>query len=83
LFRRYDVDIPNDPTCGGDYDLAKTLHVIVAGSPERVRAHYDELASSELVDYAIMSFAFGDLTHDQAARSLDLFAEHVMASRLV
>lgn len=78
LFRRFGVAIPNDPTVGGDYDVAKQLNVVVAGSPERVRAHYDELASSPLVDYAIACFAFGDLAHEHTLRSLDLFAEHVM-----
>lgn len=82
LFRLFDAPIPNDPTVGGDYDLAKEFNVVVAGSPERVRAHYDELVSSPLVTYVIGSFAFGNLSHEHALRSLDLFSEHVVADQL-
>lgn len=80
LFRRYDLPIPNDPTVGGDYDLAKELNVVVVGTPQMIRDHYDEVAASELVDYVIGSFAFGNLCHDDALRSLELFSEHIVAS---
>lgn len=82
LFRQFDEPIPNDPTVGGDYELAKEFNVIVVGSPERVRAHYDELVSSPLVTYVIGSFAFGDLSHEHALRSLDLFSEHIVSDQL-
>lgn len=77
LFRRFDTPIPNDPTVGGDYDLAKQFHAVVAGSPERVRAHVDELVADPLVEYVIGAFSFGDLSHDETLRSLELFAEHI------
>jgi alkanesulfonate monooxygenase SsuD/methylene tetrahydromethanopterin reductase-like flavin-dependent oxidoreductase (luciferase family) len=79
LFRRYGLLPPNDPTVGGDYDKAKEVKAVVVGSPERIRAHVDELTSAGLVDYVIGCFAFGDLSHDEALRSLELFAEHVVA----
>jgi alkanesulfonate monooxygenase SsuD/methylene tetrahydromethanopterin reductase-like flavin-dependent oxidoreductase (luciferase family) len=79
LFRRYGLAPPNDPTVGGDYDRAKELSAIVAGSPGTVRGHVDELAGDGLVDYVIGGFAFGDLSHAEALRSIELFAEHVVA----
>lgn len=82
LFREFDLVPPNDPTVGGDYERAKELDIIVVGSPERVRAHYDELVSSPLVTYVIGSFAFGDLCHEHAVRSLDLFSEHIVADQI-
>lgn len=79
LFRRYDVDIPNDPTVGGDYDAARSVDAIVVGEPRQIRDHIDELGADGLVDYVIGGFAFGDVSHDEALRSLELFAEAVVA----
>ncbi len=79
LFRRYDVAIPNDPTIGGDYEMAKKVQAVVVGSPSQIRDHVEELCSAGLVDYVVGGFAFGDLTHDEALRSVELFSEHVVA----
>ncbi len=79
LFRRFDVAIPNDPTIGGDYEMAKQVQAIVVGSPSRVREHVEELCATGQVEYVVGGFAFGDLSHDEALRSLELFAEHVVA----
>ncbi|MGH1490019.1 MAG: LLM class flavin-dependent oxidoreductase [Acidimicrobiales bacterium] len=78
LFRKYGVTIPNDPTIGGDYEMAKQVQAIVVGSPERVRGHVEELCADGLVEYVVGGFAFGDLSHDEALRSIDLFSEHVV-----
>lgn len=80
LFRRFGVPIPNDPTVGGDYDRAKELEVAVVGSPERVRGHVEGLAADDGVDYVIGAFAFGDLSADEALRSVELFGEHVIGA---
>lgn len=80
LFRRFGCLIPNDPSVGGDYDRAAELQVIVTGSPERIRGHIDELCTGGQVDYVVGSFAFGDLTHDEALRSIDLFGEHIIGA---
>ena len=79
LFREFDCEIPNDPTVGGDYEVAKQFNVVVVGSPERIRAHIDELCDEGLVEYVIGCFAFGNLSHDEVVRSQELFAEHVVA----
>ena len=78
LFRRFGMAPPNDPTIGGDYEKAKEVQAIVVGSPERIRGHVEELTAAGLVDYVIGGFAFGDLSHDEVMRSIDLFAEHVV-----
>lgn len=78
LFHKYDVPIPNDPTIGGDYEMAKQVQAIVVGSPQRIRDHIDQLCAETAVDYIVGAFAFGDLSHDEALRSIDLFAEHVV-----
>ncbi|MEL6982458.1 MAG: LLM class flavin-dependent oxidoreductase, partial [Actinomycetota bacterium] len=79
LFTRYEMVPPNDPTVGGDFDRARAAQVIVVGSPDTVRAHVEELTEAGLVDYVIGGFAFGDLSHDEAMRSLELFGQHVVA----
>lgn len=78
LFRRFDCPIPNDPTVGGDYDRACELQVVVTGSPERIQGHVEDLTATGHVDYVVGSFAFGDLSHDEALRSIELFGEHVI-----
>ena len=79
LFNKYGMSPPNDPTVGGDYDKAKAFQAVVVGSPQTVRAHVDELTAGGVVEYVIGQFAFGDLTHDEARRSMELFGEHVVA----
>jgi alkanesulfonate monooxygenase SsuD/methylene tetrahydromethanopterin reductase-like flavin-dependent oxidoreductase (luciferase family) len=51
---------------------------MIAGSPRTVlnelQAQFDESGAN----YAACRFAFGDITFDEARRSIELFAEHVM-----
>ena len=79
LFRKYNAPNPNDPTIGGDYERAKEIEAVVVGSPERIRAHVDELVADGRIDYVLGAFSFGDISHDEAVRSIELFAEHVVA----
>jgi len=79
LFRRYEMTPPNDPTIGGDYDRAKAVQAVVAGSPDTIRSHVEELIEAGLVTYVVGCFAFGDLSHDEAMQSLELFGEHIVA----
>jgi alkanesulfonate monooxygenase SsuD/methylene tetrahydromethanopterin reductase-like flavin-dependent oxidoreductase (luciferase family) len=79
LFDLYGIEPPSDPSVGGDYEKAKEVQAVVVGSPATVRGHVEELAEAGLVEYVIGGFAFGDMTHDEALRSLELFAEHVVA----
>ena len=49
----------------------------MAGSPDSVRAYMDEYVKTG-ANYFVASFQWGDLTHDQTMRSLDLFVNEVM-----
>ncbi|MEL7155556.1 MAG: LLM class flavin-dependent oxidoreductase [Actinomycetota bacterium] len=79
LFRRYELPVPNDPTLGGDFDRAVAVQAVVAGSPSMVRDHVDAFAEHSGTDYFVGGFAWGDLSADEVDRSLDLFAEHIVA----
>ena len=49
----------------------------VAGSPETIRNYMDEYVSTG-ANYFVAAFQWGDLTHEQAMRSIELFTNEVM-----
>jgi alkanesulfonate monooxygenase SsuD/methylene tetrahydromethanopterin reductase-like flavin-dependent oxidoreductase (luciferase family) len=51
--------------------------VALAGSPRAVREYMDEYLATG-ANYFVCSFQWGDLTHEQAMRSIELFAAEVM-----
>jgi len=51
--------------------------VALAGSPAAVREYMDEYLTTG-ANYFVCSFQWGDLTHEQAMRSIELFATEVM-----
>jgi alkanesulfonate monooxygenase SsuD/methylene tetrahydromethanopterin reductase-like flavin-dependent oxidoreductase (luciferase family) len=67
---RFDVHkkAPNPNRLGG---------VALAGSPAAVREYMDEYVASG-ANYFVCSFQWGDLTHEHAMRSIELFASEVM-----
>jgi len=72
-------DMPLDPSVGGDFDRAIDVGAAVVGSPERVASEVDAYAAVSGTDHLVVSFAWGDLDHQESLRSMDLFTEHVMA----
>ncbi len=50
---------------------------VIAGSPASVREYMDEYVATG-ANYFVCSFQWGDLTHDQAMQSLELFVEEIM-----
>jgi len=50
----------------------------IVGSPATVRAEVERQLAETGMTYFMCRFAFGDLTYEQSARSLTLFAEQVM-----
>jgi alkanesulfonate monooxygenase SsuD/methylene tetrahydromethanopterin reductase-like flavin-dependent oxidoreductase (luciferase family) len=50
---------------------------VIAGSPASLREYLDEYVETG-ANYFICSFQWGDLTHEQAMRSIELFATEVM-----
>lgn len=51
--------------------------VALAGAPRAVREYMDEYLATG-ANYFVCSFQWGDLSHDQAMRSIELFATEVM-----
>ena len=49
----------------------------VAGSPETIRKYMDEYVATG-ANYFVGAFQWGDLSHEQAMRSIDLFTNKVM-----
>ena len=51
---------------------------MIAGSPQSVADQLQAQVDESGVNYIACRFAFGDITFDEARRSIELFAEHVM-----
>jgi alkanesulfonate monooxygenase SsuD/methylene tetrahydromethanopterin reductase-like flavin-dependent oxidoreductase (luciferase family) len=51
---------------------------MIAGSPASVRDHLQEQVDESGVNYVACRFAFGDITFEEARRSVELFAGEVM-----
>jgi len=66
------------PGMGGDLDLAMKVEAALVGSPATVRAYVQAYAAQTGANYFVGAFQWGDLTHAEAMRSLDLFAAEVM-----
>ena len=49
----------------------------IAGSPATIRAYMDEYLETG-ANYFVCSFQWGDITHEQAMRSIELFSTEVM-----
>jgi hypothetical protein len=51
---------------------------LIVGSPQTVREYVERYVADSTCNYLVGSFQWGDLTHAEASRSLDLFATEVM-----
>ena len=77
LWRANGVELPRQISTP-DFDEAVDQGYIVAGSPSKVRDRMlrDQLVSG--INYSICRFACGDLSFEESARSVRLFAREVM-----
>lgn len=50
---------------------------VMAGTPDSIRTYMDEYVATG-ANYCVCSFQWGNLTHDQARRSIDLFVEGIL-----
>jgi alkanesulfonate monooxygenase SsuD/methylene tetrahydromethanopterin reductase-like flavin-dependent oxidoreductase (luciferase family) len=50
---------------------------VIAGSPASIRAYMDEYLETG-ANYFVCGFQWGDLTHQQAMQSVELFAREIM-----
>jgi alkanesulfonate monooxygenase SsuD/methylene tetrahydromethanopterin reductase-like flavin-dependent oxidoreductase (luciferase family) len=78
LFRRWGIPPPNDPTLGGNVELALQVGAVIAGSPSTVAERLAEFEEGAGTDLFVGKFTLGDLGHAELMRSIDLFATHVM-----
>ena len=58
--------------------LRSSESTLITGTPETVRARIEEEMDVSGANYFIARFAYGDLTHEESMRSLELFASEVM-----
>ncbi|MBM3140590.1 MAG: LLM class flavin-dependent oxidoreductase [Chloroflexi bacterium] len=63
-------EAPFDRYLGGE--------ALIAGSPRTVREYVERWVERSECNYWVSSFQWGDLTHDEASRSLAIFADEVM-----
>ncbi len=69
---------PTNTNFAPEFDAVMASGQAVAGSPASVVRILGEQARTAGVNYIVCRFAFGDLTHEESLRSMELFAEHVM-----
>ena len=61
-----------------NFDDARRTGVIVVGSPETLRGEIAAQQEASGCTYFVSRMAYGDLTFEESARSLDLFAAEIM-----
>ncbi len=58
--------------------MAREGEGVLVGSPETVRDYVAHYAAESDCNYFVGSFQWGDVTHEEASRSLRLFVSEVM-----
>ncbi len=61
-----------------NWDSATKHKTILFGSPDTVRADMQELVETSGCNYVICAFSWGDLSFEESARSMRLFADEVI-----
>jgi alkanesulfonate monooxygenase SsuD/methylene tetrahydromethanopterin reductase-like flavin-dependent oxidoreductase (luciferase family) len=61
-----------------DLDRASNADAAIVGSPAKVRERITRYFEQSSCNYLVLSFAWGNLTHEQSLKSLNLFASKVM-----
>jgi alkanesulfonate monooxygenase SsuD/methylene tetrahydromethanopterin reductase-like flavin-dependent oxidoreductase (luciferase family) len=77
LWRANGVELPRQVS-SPDFDETVEQGYIVAGSPAKVRDRMLRDQSVSGINYSICRFACGDLSFEESARSVRLFAREVM-----
>ena len=67
---------------GIDVDTAFASGALVVGSPATIREYLQRYAAETGANYFVGSFHWGDLSHQEACRSLELFASEAMPAVL-
>ncbi len=78
LWHQYDVPFPLETALPEEWDPLQKKGDAIAGTPAQVRDYIATEIAATGVNYYVCDFAFGAITHDEARRSLELFAAEVM-----
>lgn len=79
LWDRYN-DKPINVTLPPSIDELAEEGKTLIGTPEEVADQAKALIEESGINYLLARFTFGDTTYEEAARSVDLFAKHMMVS---
>ena len=81
---RWDVDLLGeegaDAALGPLRKILGSIDVAIqfgAGTPEQIRDRFGEILASGLTDYIVLQIPTGDMTFDEAKRTLDMFCTKV------
>ena len=61
-----------------DFEVVRQWRVIVAGTPDTAREFLDQYTTETNCNYFVSSFQWGNLSHEEASRSMELFINEVM-----
>ncbi|MDA0241013.1 MAG: LLM class flavin-dependent oxidoreductase [Proteobacteria bacterium] len=75
LWRKFHADSTLWPE---ELDEAMRTDAAIVGSPETVREILEDVMTASGCNYLVGRFGFGDMAHDDLARSVDLFVSDVM-----
>jgi alkanesulfonate monooxygenase SsuD/methylene tetrahydromethanopterin reductase-like flavin-dependent oxidoreductase (luciferase family) len=78
LWHKYNVPFPLEASLPPDFDTVLEHGDAVAGSPDTVRDFVKHEVAETGVNYYVCDFAFGTVSHADALRSAELFAQEVM-----
>ena len=61
-----------------DFDTARGWERVVVGSPQTVKEYVERYVADSKCNYLVASFQWGDITHQEASNSMQLFADEIM-----
>ena len=78
LWHEYNVPFPLEAALPEDFAIVQQRGDAIAGTPAQVRDYIAREIEVAGVNYYVCDFAFGRMTHEEAMRSIELFAREVM-----
>ena len=78
LWRKYDVPSPLDGVLPEDFADWHEMRGGFAGTPDQARDYIGSEMEQAGINYFCADLAFGDITFDEASRTVDLFAREII-----
>jgi alkanesulfonate monooxygenase SsuD/methylene tetrahydromethanopterin reductase-like flavin-dependent oxidoreductase (luciferase family) len=78
LWAKYDVPFPLKTGLPDEWDPLQAHGHAIAGTPAQVRDYVAAQAEAAGATYFVCDFAFGTISHEEAMKSVQLFAREVM-----